>query len=148
MASDTFLSSIPGISHNQHLALKKGPSLPSIVLTPSLLYSRVSFFLFSFFFTGGFVTVSDVLLSPLSDISQRCRLAPQAVQAIVDSIARALARPPSILRDVMRNGSELITTGDTVLDKMLGGGIRVGMVWELAGERQVSSHTHTSSLGS
>ncbi|KAI0282544.1 hypothetical protein BGY98DRAFT_912294, partial [Russula aff. rugulosa BPL654] len=88
---------------------------------------------------GGFVTPSDVLLVPLSDISQRCRLAPQAVQAIVDSVARALARPPSILRDVVRNGSELITTGDTILDEMLGGGIRVGMVWELVGERQVFS---------
>ena len=97
---------------------------------------------FFFFFTGGFITVSDVLLLPFSDISQRCRLAPQAVQEIVDSIARALARPPSILRDVMRNGSELITTGDTVLDKMLGGGIRVGMVWEFAGERQVVAHIH------
>ncbi|KAF8497048.1 P-loop containing nucleoside triphosphate hydrolase protein [Russula emetica] len=106
MATDTPLSSIPGISHSQQSALKK----------------------------GGFVTVSDFLLFPFSDISQRCRLAPQAVQAIVDSIAHALARPPSILRDVMRNGSELITTGDTLLDEMLGGGIRVGMVWEFVGE--------------
>jgi DNA repair protein RAD57 len=63
------------------------------------------------------------------------------VQAIVDSIARALARPPSLLRDVMRNGSELITTGDASLDEMIGGGIRVGMVWEFTGERQVARRT-------
>jgi len=56
------------------------------------------------------------------------------VQAIVGSIAHALARPPSVLRDVIRNGSESITTGDTVLDEMIGGGIRVGMVWEFVGE--------------
>jgi hypothetical protein len=63
------------------------------------------------------------------------------VQAIVDSIARALARPPSLLRDVVRNGSEVITTGDATLDEMLGGGIRVGMVWEFAGEGQVVHRT-------
>ena len=97
------------------------------------------------FFTGGFVTASDVLLFPLSDISQRCRLAPQAVQTIVDSIARVLAHPPSLLRDVKRNGSELITTGDATLNEMLGGGIRVGMVWEFVGEGQVIV-PHTPSL--
>jgi DNA repair protein RAD57 len=97
------------------------------------------------FSTGGFVTVSDVLLFPLSDVSQRCRLAPQAVQTIVDSIAHTLARPPSLLRDVVRNGSETITTGDATLDEMLGGGIRVGMVWEFVGEGQVVV-PHTSSL--
>ncbi|KAI0303391.1 P-loop containing nucleoside triphosphate hydrolase protein, partial [Multifurca ochricompacta] len=95
-----------GISHNWQSALKK----------------------------SGFLTVSDVLLSSISDISRRCRLAPQVVQEIVDSIARALDRPPSLLRDVIRDGSEVVTTGDTLLDQMLGGGIRVGMIWELAGE--------------
>ena len=68
------------------------------------------------------------------------------MQAIVDSIARALARPPSLLRDVMHNGCERITTGDATLDEMLGGGIRVGMVWEFVGEGQVVA-PHTSSLG-
>jgi hypothetical protein len=133
MAPDTLLSSIPGISPSQQAALKKGASLPSIVVLPPSI---------AVFSTGGFITVSDVLLFPLSDISRRCRLAPQAVQAIVDSIAHALARPPSILRDVVRNGSELITTGDTILDEMLGGGIRVGMVWEFVGEGQVIAHIH------
>jgi len=87
--------------------------------------------------TGGLVTVSDVLLFPLFDVSQRCRLAPQAVQQIVDSIARALGRQPDLLRDVVCNGSEVITTGDASLDGILGGGIRVGMIWEFVGERQV-----------
>jgi DNA repair protein RAD57 len=59
------------------------------------------------------------------------------VQDIVDSIARTLGRQPNPLRDVVRNGSEVITTGDASLDEMLGGGIRVGMIWEFVGERQV-----------
>ena len=42
-----------------------------------------------------------------------------------------MARPPNIPRDV-------ITTGDTILDEMLGGGIRVGMVLEFGGGN--SSH--------
>jgi DNA repair protein RAD57 len=87
--------------------------------------------------TGGLATVSDVLLSPIFDVSQRCRLAPQAVQEIIDAIARALGRQPSLLRDVVRNGSQVITTGDASLDEILGGGIRVGMIWEFVGERQV-----------
>jgi DNA repair protein RAD57 len=71
------------------------------------------------------------------------------VQAIVDSIARALARPPSLLKDVVRNGSQVITTGDATLDEMLGGGIRVGMVWEFAGEGQVvvrRTHIHQAHI--
>ncbi|KAH9043004.1 hypothetical protein EDB84DRAFT_1559290 [Lactarius hengduanensis] len=83
------------------------------------------------FFTGGLVTVSDVFFSPVYDVSQKCRLAPQAVQEIFDAIAHAIDHPPSLLRDVIRDGSETITTGDVHLDKMLGGGIRVGMIWEL-----------------
>ena len=88
-------------------------------------------------FTGGLVTISDVLFLPFSDVSQKCRLAPQAVQDIFDAISHALDRPPSLLRDVVRNGSETITTGDVLLDQILGGGIRVGMIWELVGEGQV-----------
>ncbi|KAI0287916.1 hypothetical protein BC826DRAFT_865123, partial [Russula brevipes] len=87
---------------------------------------------------GGLVTVSDVLLFPFFDISQRCRLAPRVVQEIVDAISRALSRAPSLLRDVVRNGSEVITTGDASLDEILGGGIRVGMVWDASGKTQLA----------
>lgn len=136
--TDTLLSSIPGISHSQQSALKKGawspfPPLPlyeQSCVKPTHLHPVRCF-------AGGLVTVSDVLLFPFSDVSQRCRLAPQAVQEIVDSIARELGRPPSLLSDVVRNGSEVITTGDAALDEMLGGGIRVGMIWEFVGEGQV-----------
>jgi RecA/RadA recombinase len=31
----------------------------------------------------------------------------------------------------------LLTTGDTTLNRVLGGGIRTGMVWEFVGERCV-----------
>ncbi len=97
-----------------------------------------------YFFTGGLVTISDVLFLPTSEVSQRCRLAPQVVDEIFDAIARAVDRPPSLLRDVIRDGSETITTGDAFLDRMLGGGIRVGMIWELVGEGRVFAH---ASLG-
>lgn len=93
-------------------------------------------------FAGGLVTISDVLFLPFSDVSQRCRLAPQAVQEIFDAISHAADRPPSLLRDVVRDGSETITTGDVFLDKMLGGGIRVGMIWELVGEGRVFAYAY------
>jgi len=59
------------------------------------------------------------------------------VREIVDAIALALGRQPRPLRDIVRSGSEVITTGDPSLDAMLGGGIRVGMIWEFVGERRV-----------
>jgi Rad51 len=40
------------------------------------------------------------------------------------------------LKDVRTEGEEF-TTGDPRLDKALGGGIRTGMIWEVAGERCV-----------
>jgi DNA repair protein RAD57 len=85
-------------------------------------------------YTDGFLTASDVLLTPVFEISQKCRLAPQAVQEVVSAVARALNRPPRLLRDIVRDGSQVITTGDTALDRILGGGIRAGMVWEFVGE--------------
>lgn len=36
------------------------------------------------------------------------------------------------------NAQGWLTTGDAVLDRALGGGIRTGIVWELVGERYVS----------
>ena len=66
------------------------------------------------------------------------------MQEIFDAISHAFDRPPSLLRDVVRDGSEIITTGDVLLDKMLGGGIRVGMIWELVGEGRVFAY---ASLG-
>jgi hypothetical protein len=133
--ADTLLSSIPGISPSRQLSLKKGVCFPFYAVW--LLYDHS-------FFTGGLVTISDVLFLPFSDVSQRCRLAPQVVQEIFDAISHASDRPPSILRDVVRDGSETITTGDVLLDKMLGGGIRVGMIWELVGEGRVFAY---ASLG-
>ena len=38
--------------------------------------------------------------------------------------------------DILDNEEdEYFTTGDVVLDRALGGGIRTGMVWEVVGER-------------
>ena len=59
------------------------------------------------------------------------------MQEIVDCISRTLGRAPRPLRAVMRDGSQVITTGDASLDELLGGGIRVGMIWEFVGEGQV-----------
>ncbi|KAI0262889.1 Rad51-domain-containing protein [Gloeopeniophorella convolvens] len=103
---DTPLSSIPGISHDRLSALKK----------------------------GGLTTTSDVLFSPPSDIARKCTLTPQATQDIIDSIARELSSPPRALRDVMHDGGAMLTTGDASVDRLVGGGIRVGMIWELSGE--------------
>ncbi|KAI0670598.1 P-loop containing nucleoside triphosphate hydrolase protein [Trametes maxima] len=56
------------------------------------------------------------------------------MEALIDLVCKELASPPRLLREVVHLGAEKFTTGDTNLDEVLSGGIRIGMVWELAGE--------------
>lgn len=57
---------------------------------------------------------------------------------VIDAVCSESA-PPRIrrLEDVKHEGDEKCTTGDPHLDNALGGGIRTGMLWEVAGERCV-----------
>ena len=54
--------------------------------------------------------------------------------------SHALGCQPNLLRDVVCNGGKVITMGNALLDRILGGGIRVSMIWEFVGERQVVVH--------
>jgi len=57
---------------------------------------------------------------------------------MVDMICERLNTPVPSLTDVVDDGIDTISTGDPVLDKLLGGGIRTGMLWEFAGEGYVT----------
>lgn len=83
---------------------------------------------------GGLVKATDVLMIAPQDLARKCRVPLVEAQSIVDIVCRALDRPPSLLEDLERSGTDAFTTGDSTLDGILGGGIRPGMIWELAGE--------------
>jgi len=88
---------------------------------------------------GNFQTVEDLLLVSTQDIAKRCKSSPLEIKRIMDVVLRATPWPVLNRLDSL-DGSEdeKFTTGDFVLDKALGGGIRTGMVWEVVGERYAS----------
>ncbi|KII88759.1 hypothetical protein PLICRDRAFT_637359 [Plicaturopsis crispa FD-325 SS-3] len=83
---------------------------------------------------GGIESTSDLLLTAPQEIAKKCRIPLQEVHSILDIVCSASGPNPRVLESVEREGSEKFTTGDALLDKALGGGIRTGMIWEIAGE--------------
>jgi hypothetical protein len=60
------------------------------------------------------------------------------VYAITETVCRELgsnlnSRP--VAEIVQEYGNEVFTTGDALFDQALGGGIRLGMLWEFCGEK-------------
>jgi hypothetical protein len=87
--------------------------------------------------SGKISKVGDLLLNSPHEVAQKCRADPSAVERMINSIhSIIIPRPIQRLKDVQAEG-EGFTTGDSRLDEALGGGIRTGMIWEVAGERYV-----------
>ncbi|KAH9934895.1 P-loop containing nucleoside triphosphate hydrolase protein, partial [Fomitopsis serialis] len=83
---------------------------------------------------GGIVNVADLLLASPFDVARKARVSVKDVEEILDTVCHALAKQPRALEDVQREGDEKFTTGDERLDEALGGGVRMGMLWEVVGE--------------
>ncbi|KAF9562193.1 Rad51B protein [Agrocybe pediades] len=84
---------------------------------------------------GNFHTVADLLLTSIHDISRRCKASPTEVKRIVDKVLSATpAVPLGRLNPLTLDLDEKFSTGDAVLDNVIGGGISTGMVWEVVGE--------------
>ncbi|KAJ3921081.1 P-loop containing nucleoside triphosphate hydrolase protein [Lentinula edodes] len=85
---------------------------------------------------GKIVTISDLILTPVQDISRRCRVSPLEINAIVDTVCRAHPIRASTLDDLLSppNLFGICTSGDACLDAVVGGGFRTGMIWEVVGE--------------
>ncbi|KAJ4501649.1 P-loop containing nucleoside triphosphate hydrolase protein [Lentinula lateritia] len=85
---------------------------------------------------GKIVTISDLILTPVQDISRRCRVSPLEINAIVDTVCRAHPIHASTLHDLLSppNLFGICTSGDACLDAIVGGGFRTGMIWEVVGE--------------
>ncbi|KAF9495990.1 P-loop containing nucleoside triphosphate hydrolase protein [Pleurotus eryngii] len=68
------------------------------------------------------------------EIARRCKTSLADMKALVDAFCKASLQPLQRLEEIKHVGNEKITTGDPRLDHALGGGIRTGMIWEVAGE--------------
>jgi len=88
--------------------------------------------------TGNFHNRTDVLRCSPQDLSRKCKISVHDADTIID-LLYASADSPRLRRlaDVKDEGGEVCTTGDPLLDKALGGGLRPGAVWEVVGERCV-----------
>ena len=92
--------------------------------------------LLTFHRAGNIKTTDALLLSSPAEISKKAKLSLNEAQLIIRCVSKELSPPNlglSVLRELERRQSRF-TTGDMVLDKTIGGGVRTGMVWELVGE--------------
>ncbi|GLB35296.1 putative rad51 [Lyophyllum shimeji] len=84
---------------------------------------------------GNLSDPSEIMLQSSQEIARKCKISTADAQGIIDALYTH-ATPLRLRRldDVRDEGREACTTGDPTLDDALGGGIRPGMVWEVAGE--------------
>lgn len=88
--------------------------------------------------TGGIRLVADLLLAAPRDLAKVLKLPIAEVHAILKSISKELVGTHVRWKNLDDFRHETFSTGDDRIDALLGGGIRTGMVWELAGERFVA----------
>jgi len=92
---------------------------------------------------------ADLLIPSVADLNRKLRYPRlQEAQDLVKRISRAIVPEPiafgSLLEenvegeDEVAHGGDWVSTGDPALDEALGGGLRVGTITELSGERCVS----------
>ncbi|KAJ7581013.1 P-loop containing nucleoside triphosphate hydrolase protein [Mycena floridula] len=81
---------------------------------------------------GKFVRTFDLILVPHAEIAKKCRMSPTEVKAVIDVLLRNNLDNIRPLSDV--EDEKIFTTGDQFLDKVIGGGIRTSMLWEVVGE--------------
>lgn len=85
---------------------------------------------------GNILTVSDLLVLSTPDIVRRCRIAHSDAQEIVNTVFNELQGPQLRgLDSIDMPKDEVITTGDPLIDKAFGGGVKTRKVWEIVGER-------------
>ena len=98
-------------------------------------------------FTGNLQTVDDLLLNTPQDIARRCKTSPLEIKRIIDIVLNAIPlHRLDVLEDIAHDGDEKFSTGDTMLDNALEGGMRTGMVWEVVGERYAAYKTRFYAL--
>ena len=85
-------------------------------------------------------TAADVLIPSTADLAKRLRfLKLDAVRELVLAVSRAIVPASGRMDELVVEEGEVdgdwLGTGDSGLDRCLGGGLRVGCLTELTGER-------------
>ena len=88
-----------------------------------------------FILTGRINRLSELILTPASELSRRSKRPLAEIDYLVDNICREYSSTSLKLDRLTEVIDNKFTTGDASLDRILGGGIRTGMVWEISGER-------------
>ncbi|KAF9066871.1 P-loop containing nucleoside triphosphate hydrolase protein [Rhodocollybia butyracea] len=85
---------------------------------------------------GNIKSLSDLILLPPQDIARRCKVSPLEILAIVDAVCKVNPVSSSTLEELLSSSTSygICTSGDSILDTVLGGGFRTGMIWEVVGE--------------
>jgi DNA repair protein RAD57 len=83
---------------------------------------------------GGIETITDLLVYSPNDIAKRCKMPISDIMNTVNTASKNQEHYYLCL-DNFTPEDDVFTTGDSLLDDILGGGIKTGMVWEVAGER-------------
>ena len=122
----------PSLTEAQKQALKRGQltaafasSLPAVIL--SFRIGRVNGAL-------------DLLVTSVPELSKRCKLPPFEIKSITELVCKNFAPETHTLEEWVshhENAQGWLSTGDATLDRVFGGGVRTGMIWEFVGERWV-----------
>lgn len=111
--------------------------------TKVTIYSFIFLRVFTFIlFIANFETVSDVIYHNETELSKILNLSSKDIKELVKCIAQEIIKPCPLLYPLtnalkMLNSGEqcMLTTGDDILDKILGGGIMSRGITEIVGER-------------
>jgi predicted ATP-dependent serine protease len=96
--------------------------------------------------TAQYLTAAEVLLTPPAVLARRAKLSLAETSQVVHELSLAVcaregAQDKTLAEIVEQDAREghvaAMTTGDTGLDELLGGGLRAGTVTEIAGHSQV-----------
>lgn len=87
------------------------------------------------FTQGKIILFSELILTPPSDISRRSKRPLSDIEDIIENACKEYSSTACVFTRLEDATAHKFTTGDAHLDNILGGGIRTGMVWEIAGER-------------
>ena len=88
-------------------------------------------------YVAGLKLVQDIVLRPQPDLARQLKLPLDDVLAMLNAVSRELNEKPRRVSEVVASRKTRFTTGDSLLDQLIGGGMRTEMIWEFCGERYV-----------
>lgn len=83
-----------------------------------------------------YYTIDEVLQVPVAELAKRTRQSLSQAADIVQIVSKAVL-PKSTSARSLAELPQYFTTGNSVIDDILGGGISLGIVTEVSGERFV-----------